>query len=608
MNLVGATKRVIPINFNVSSNSTGTYTSLIKVTSNNAEPYNVQYVTLNLIISNNLLLNVSKNPSLVHSGEIESFYLNVSYLNLSGVTGLVAENITNPRLRYDNNNYINIEDYTLEELGNGNYILNISIPSGLVGGVFGLSFAVTKNLDSVLHSGYVSYGMSVNEQHLEAEYVNAYGPIDIDLKDTGSVVYKVNISNVGLSNSSAPITAQIIKSCSDTYMTISSPIQTISTTIEASSSRLVSWTLVPKVVKNDCEIKVNVSGGRWWSNSSDLVLVHTINISNSSVPVVPVVEEEAEAAGDPESQDGECSLSSQCADDESCSSDNVCVKLSCDEGMIAKGHRCVNEVITADKVLNYSMTFVGNYSDVETMRGEFVVLLYEIKNDGNVDIDNLKFNMVVDDELNDSVKNVLDFVDVLLVGDSVEVKYIVNLSLNVSSGYHSVVLVASSDHITIRKYLKLKVKFTDDEIEAIENNLNDLGETIDDLDKFIDQLMSKSDDNDSYVLGMNNTLNKIKILYESAKVDIENGDYFAANEKNKDIDDLLKKMKEESPDIVDILEKNGKFGSMLSIFIIMILLLAGVSYLVVKYDVPKKVQNKMDINDFRGLFGRFMML
>ncbi|MCK5322381.1 MAG: hypothetical protein KAJ47_03895, partial [Candidatus Aenigmarchaeota archaeon] len=214
----------IPITVNVSGLGLGTYTSRIKVSSLNAEPYDTQYVTLNLVVARELLLNISKNASLVNSDDTVSLNLNVVDLNKDGVVGLSEENVTDVKLRMGSS-YVDVDSYNLSGVGNGDYELNVTLPDGIVGGNFALEVTIASVRNGHSYIGRTSFGMSVREQYLDAGYVAGYYPVDIDLEDGEYAVYYVNITNTGLANSSVPITARLTSSCTTADLVIYSSTQ-----------------------------------------------------------------------------------------------------------------------------------------------------------------------------------------------------------------------------------------------------------------------------------------------------------------------------------------------------------------------------------------------
>ena len=569
--------------------------------SSNAEPYNTQYITLNLIVSNRIKIDLTKNASLVYPGDVVSFDLGVSSFNGSGIEGLVADNVSMLRLRYDTE-YIDFEDYQLDELGNGNYVLNVTLPDGLVGGIFSLWISIVENRGEFVFTGDVSFGISVKGEHLDAVYVSGYTPNDIDFRvDVSSLTYKINITNKGNMNSSTPISARLTTTCPSSVMSISSSLQTIDIPIEPSSSRIISWAIEPKLVRTSgCEIKINVSGGSWWSNSSEKVIAYTVNVTNSSVPaVVPEAED-----SDDDGADGtgyECSSSFDCDDDESCDG-NVCVTLTCSDGKVAKNHRCIIPESSSldDAILNYSMIFVGNYSDVEIERGKSALLIFDVKNDGEEIIENLEFSISVDDEFKSFVERTLDSLSTLAVGRTTKVGYNVSVPVNTTSGYHYVTVSAVSDNVTIEKMIRIKIAFSENEIEEIEDNINSLDEAINTLEDVIEKMFEGSEEDSADAEVLNETLVEIKRLYEEAKLALENGDYFAANEKKDVIDSLMREMINESDDIANSLNGLSKLSSTMWV-VLFVLLFSSISYLVVRYDVQKKVSSEMKGKDFSGV-------
>ncbi|MCK5300154.1 MAG: hypothetical protein KAJ54_03295, partial [Candidatus Aenigmarchaeota archaeon] len=410
-------------------------------------------------------------------------------------------------------------------------------------------------------------------------------------EDGEYAVYYVNITNTGLANSSVPITARLTSSCTTADLVIYSSTQIIDSPIEASSSALVNWTVRAVSTATDCEVKLNVSGGRWWSSASEKIMIYTINITNSSSSTdTPEAEEQEDTTTtDTVSTDSECSSSFDCADDELCTSDHLCVKISCAEGKVAKNHRCVvDENYTVPEIVEEvtSIKFVGNYSDMLVERGSSVVIEFNMENDGDKDIDRLLYYLVVNGVSDDNVVEILNYSDILAVGNTAIVKYNITMPDDAASGYHDATIFVSYGNSSVAKTVRLKVSFSDADKELIEKDLGLLKKEIETLEKSVEKIIG-SNDGGVDIENLNDSLSRIKELYEEARVAVENGDYFTASEKKAMIDSLILDMMDESPEVADSL--NGSFLFNKAVYGFIIVIISVIVFFVYKYEVYKRV-------------------
>ncbi|MCK5452139.1 MAG: hypothetical protein KAI51_01765, partial [Candidatus Aenigmarchaeota archaeon] len=452
-------------------------------------------------------------------GNTTTFDVDVTYRDGSPVTGLNSSNITALAIRNGASQSILPYLNNFTEQSPGTYLLNMTLPSSMVGGDVHLDLTVSTGT----YSGTYTEDISVHATYLTTPYwTSGYNPSDINIYTfgTGYDTYNISIKNNGL-EPSGTMTATLT-TCGASYLAIvDDAAQTISS-IPAGSTGYARWRVDPIANNTGCTVTVTVTGGKFWFSETSASLSKTIDITNPQA-VVPVEEEETDEVAP--SLLSTCDVST-CDYDEKCVN-GVCTHFDCDNGYYSN-HECIKYV--------YSINFTSVPQDVEIVQGNSSSIKIYYKNTGNMEIEDFSFTLDGLDNTS-SYKVVTNLPDKILDDEPQDVVMLINLSSDAPVGRHTITVWFRSDKLTTSKTFILSILPDAESIAEIDEWMPELEKDIDNLKKSFDKI--KDSINGTNYTFLNNTIHSIDILYAEAKNATLSGDFLTAYEKKAQIENLI---------------------------------------------------------------------
>ncbi|MCK5234777.1 MAG: hypothetical protein KAJ88_02950, partial [Candidatus Aenigmarchaeota archaeon] len=401
----------------------------------------------------------------LYPGNTTTFDVDVTYRDGSPVTGLNSSNITALAIRNGASQSILPYLNNFTEQSPGTYLLNMTLPSSMVGGDVHLDLTVSTGT----YSGTYTEDISVHATYLTTPYwTSGYNPSDINIYTfgTGYDTYNISIKNNGL-EPSGTMTATLT-TCGASYLAIvDDAAQTISS-IPAGSTGYARWRVDPIANNTGCTVTVTVTGGKFWFSETSASLSKTIDITNPQA-VVPVEEEETDEVAP--SLLSTCDVST-CDYDEKCVN-GVCTHFDCDNGYYSN-HECIKYV--------YSINFTSVPKDLEIVQGNSSSIRIYYKNIGNWKIEDFAFTLEGLDNTS-SYKVVTNIPDTILRSEPQDVVMLINLSSDAPVGRHTITVWFRSDKLTTSKTFILSILPDAESIAEIDEWMPELEKDIDRSEK-----------------------------------------------------------------------------------------------------------------------------
>ncbi|MCK5063277.1 MAG: hypothetical protein KAR23_05070, partial [Candidatus Aenigmarchaeota archaeon] len=282
--ITAETNKSVILSFNVSDHTDGTYSTTFNLTSSNGQPISNYSVTLELVIDSGLDISMTHSSvDKLYPGNTTTFELDVSYRDGTPVTGMNLSNISALDMIYGTSSasvLSSLNNFT--EKSPGTYLLNLTLPTAMVGG--NLSLSITLSEDS--YTGSKSKDIQVYGQHLSSiAWTSGKAPANIDVYTfTGYDIYGITIVNNGL-EPSGTLTATLA-TCGSSYLEIFGDAEKTISSIPAGGTGIVSWEVDPIANRSSCAVTVSVTGGKFWFDATSASLSKTIQITNSQQTVV----------------------------------------------------------------------------------------------------------------------------------------------------------------------------------------------------------------------------------------------------------------------------------------------------------------------------------
>ncbi|MCK5593750.1 MAG: hypothetical protein KAI18_00760, partial [Candidatus Aenigmarchaeota archaeon] len=564
------TNKSLILTFNVSNHTEGTYSTTFNVTTSNGEPIENYSVTLQLIITDTLDTKMTHSSvEKLYPANTTTFEMDVSYRDGTPVTGMNSSNITALTIKDSLSNSIllssSLNNFT-ETATPGTYLLNITLPSNMVGGNLKLdttvtsgNYSATQTEDIIVYAPYLSTPV----------WTSGKTPININIDTfgTGYDTYEISIANNGLEDITVDATLTV---CSETYLDITSTDHTKSLTIPAGGSDIESWTVDPKANKTDCTVTVTVTGGKFWFNATTSSIFKMIDLTTASTVTPPADDDDDESTSDPSTTSLSTCDVSACDYDEACV-DGACKFISCDDGYYSD-HRCIEYI--------YSIDFTSVPKDLEILQGNTSTIKIKYKNNGTKMIKDFDFTLEGLNE--DSSYEILTTLpDKILDDEPQEITIILNISDEAPPGRRDLTINFNSDKVTSSKTFVLAILPDAESIAEIDDWMPVLEDDIDNLKKQFDDIEDLL--NGTNYTFVNDTLNRIDILYDELKNATLSGDFLATYEKKAEIERLMA----EANALMDetILKQGGTFRYMFTALIL--ILIAIGAYLLYDQSNPK---------------------
>ncbi|MBW6462161.1 MAG: hypothetical protein K0B07_03890 [DPANN group archaeon] len=553
------------LTFNVSNHTKSiTYSTKFNITTSNGEPIDNYSVTLNLIITDTFDIKMT-HPSVekLYPGNTTTFEMDISYRDGTPVTGMKSSNLTGLAIKNGASQSIlsSLNNFT-ETATPGTYLLNITLPSNMVGGNLKLDTTVT----SGNYSATYTQDLDIYAPYLSVPiWTTGKVPENINVYTfTGYDTYGITITNNGLESSGTLTATLTLTTCGTSYLKIFGDAAKTIASIAPGASGTATWTVDPIANKTDCTVTATVTSGKFWFNGTTSSLSKIIDLTTTA----PVTPPEEVVAATPTTLISTCDVSA-CDYDEACVG-SVCKFVPCDDGYYSS-HKCINYI--------YSIDFT-QIPNLEIVQGNTSTITIKYKNNGTKIIKDFDFILVGLGE-NSSYKILTTLPDKILDDEPQEIIVLLDISDEAPVGRKNITVTFNSNKLTASTTFVLSILPNAESIQEIDDWMPVLDDDIDKLKKQFEDIENHLNST-NYTL-VNNTINQIDILYGELKNATKSGDFLTAYEKKAEIERLII----EANALMDgtILKQGGSFRYILTV--LTLLLIAIGAYLLYDQSNPK---------------------